>query len=110
IAYAQQRQLPIDVTAKSPYSVDQNLWGRAVETGFLEDIWNPPIEDLYTYTSDPAAPHQPDEVVITFEAGRPVAIDGEAVTPLEAITVLNRQIGRASCRESVENDVRAGRE
>jgi len=95
IAYAQQRQLPIDVTAKSPYSVDQNLWGRAVETGFLEDIWNPPIEDLYTYTSDPAAPHQPDEVVITFEAGRPVAIDGEAVTPLEAITVLNRRAGAA---------------
>jgi len=95
IAYAQQRQLPIDVTAKSPYSIDQNVWGRAIETGFLEDIWNAPIEDIYTYTSDPAAPHQPDEVVITFEEGRPVAIDGEAVTPLEAITVLNRRAGAA---------------
>ncbi len=95
IAYAQQRQLPIDVTAKSPYSIDQNLWGRAIETGFLEDIWNAPIEDIYTYTSDPAAPHEPDEVVITFEAGRPVAIDGEPVTPLEAITVLNRRAGAA---------------
>src|SRR5690606_21498579 len=95
IAYAQQRQLPIDVTAKSPYSIDQNLWGRAIETGFLEDIWNAPIEDIYTYTSDPAAPHEPDEVVITCAAGRPVAIDGEPVTPLEAITVLNRRAGAA---------------
>ena len=45
IAYAEEKNLPIDVTHKSPYSIDQNLWGRAVETGFLEDIWNGPIED-----------------------------------------------------------------
>jgi argininosuccinate synthase len=95
IAYAQQRDLPIDVTAKSPYSIDQNLWGRAVETGFLEDIWNGPTEELYAYTSDPAAPHDPDEVVITFEAGRPVAIDGETVTPYQAIATLNRRAGAA---------------
>ncbi|QSB12575.1 argininosuccinate synthase [Natronosporangium hydrolyticum] len=95
IAYCQQRDLPIDVTPKSPYSIDQNLWGRAVETGFLEDIWNPPIEDLYSYTSDPAAAHDPDEVVITFDRGNPVAIDGETVTPYEAITILNRRAGAA---------------
>jgi argininosuccinate synthase len=95
IAYAAERDLPIDVTAKSPYSIDQNLWGRAVETGFLEDIWNGPTEDLYAYTSDPAAPHDPDEVVITFELGRPVAVDGETVTPYQAITELNRRAGAA---------------
>jgi argininosuccinate synthase len=95
IAYAQQRHLPIDVTATSPYSIDQNLWGRAVETGFLEDIWNSPTEDLYAYTSDPAAPHAPDEVVITFDAGRPVAIDGDTVTPYQAIATLNRRAGAA---------------
>jgi argininosuccinate synthase len=95
IEYAQQRQLPIDVTAKSPYSIDQNLWGRAVETGFLEDIWNGPTEELYSYTSDPAAPHEPDEVVISFEQGRPVAIDGQAVTPYQAIDTLNRRAGAA---------------
>src|SRR5918997_1174536 len=61
IAFAEEKGLPIDVTAKSPYSVDQNLWGRAVETGFLEDIWNGPVEDLYSYTSDPAVPRDPDE-------------------------------------------------
>jgi argininosuccinate synthase len=95
IEYAQRHGLPIDVTAKSPYSIDQNLWGRAVETGFLEDIWNPPVEDLYTYTADPGQPREPDELVVTFEAGAPVAIDREPVTPLEAITTLNRRAGAA---------------
>jgi argininosuccinate synthase len=95
IEYAQARDLPIDVTAKSPYSIDQNLWGRAVETGFLEDIWNAPTEGLYTYTSDPAAPHEPDDVVITFEAGRPVALDGEPMTAYQAIEALNRRAGAA---------------
>ncbi|HEY8475113.1 MAG TPA: argininosuccinate synthase [Natronosporangium sp.] len=95
IEFAQSRDLPLDVTAKSPYSIDQNLWGRAIETGFLEDIWNAPTEELYAYTSDPAAPHEPDDVVITFEAGRPVAIDGEPVTPYQAIEILNRRAGAA---------------
>ena len=53
IDYAEAHDLPIDVTKKSPYSIDQNVWGRAVETGFLEDIWNGPIEDIYAYTQDP---------------------------------------------------------
>ena len=95
IAYAAERDLPIDVTEKSPYSIDQNLWGRAVETGFLEDVWNPPTEELYSYTSDPAVPHDPDDVVITFEAGRPVALDGETVTPYQAVVALNRRAGAA---------------
>ncbi|BCL16992.1 argininosuccinate synthase [Micromonospora sagamiensis] len=93
IAFAEEKGLPIDVSAKSPYSIDQNLWGRAVETGFLEDIWNGPIEDLYSYTSDPAEPRDADEVVITFDAGVPVAIDGETVTPYQAIGELNRRAG-----------------
>ncbi|MFJ6197565.1 argininosuccinate synthase [Micromonospora sp. NPDC092111] len=93
IAFAEEKGLPIDVSAKSPYSIDQNLWGRAVETGFLEDIWNAPIEDLYSYTSDPAEPRDADEVVITFDGGNPVAIDGETVTPYQAILELNRRAG-----------------
>ncbi len=93
IALAEEKGLPIDVSHKSPYSIDQNLWGRAVETGFLEDIWNAPIEDLYEYTADPAAPRDADEVVITFDAGVPVAIDGETVTPFQAIAELNRRAG-----------------
>ncbi|MFC0509443.1 argininosuccinate synthase [Micromonospora costi] len=93
IAFAEEKGLPIDVSAKSPYSIDQNLWGRAVETGFLEDIWNGPIEDLYSYTSDPAQERDADEVVITFDAGVPVAVDGETVTPYQAILELNRRAG-----------------
>ncbi|MFE9658008.1 argininosuccinate synthase [Micromonospora sp. NPDC006431] len=93
IAFAEEKGLPIDVSAKSPYSIDQNLWGRAVETGFLEDIWNGPIEDLYSYTSDPSELRDADEVVITFDAGVPVAIDGETVTPYQAILELNRRAG-----------------
>ncbi len=93
IAYAEEHHLPIDVTSSSPYSIDQNVWGRAVETGFLEDIWNAPVEDLYAYTSDPAAVREADEVTITFEDGVPVALDGEHVTMLQAIQQLNRRAG-----------------
>ena len=93
IAYAEEKNLPIDVTHKSPYSIDQNVWGRSVETGLLEDIWNAPIEDVYAYTQNPAVPRDPDEVVVTFDRGVPVAIDGETVTPLQAITELNRRAG-----------------
>jgi argininosuccinate synthase len=93
IAYAEEHHLPIEVTKKSPYSIDQNVWGRAVETGFLEDIWNAPIEDLYEYTRDPAVARDPDEVVIGFENGVPVSIDGRPVTMLQAIQELNKRGG-----------------
>ena len=69
------------------------MWGRAIETGFLEDLWNAPTKDVYVYTDDPTYPPLPDEVVIAFEHGVPVAIDGKRVTPLEAIQELNRRAG-----------------
>jgi argininosuccinate synthase len=93
IAYADEKGLPIATSKSSPYSIDQNVWGRAVETGFLEDIWNGPVEDVYAYTADPAAPRDPDEVLITFEAGVPIAIDGEKVSMLQAIQTLNERAG-----------------
>ncbi|MFI0487135.1 argininosuccinate synthase [Actinomadura sp. 9N215] len=93
IAFAEEKGLPIDVSAKSPYSIDQNLWGRAVETGFLEDIWNGPIEDVYDYTADPAEPREADEVVITFASGVPVALDGRPLTPYAIVAELNRRAG-----------------
>ncbi|MFC0040145.1 argininosuccinate synthase [Actinomadura rayongensis] len=93
IAFAEDKGLPIDVSAKSPYSIDQNLWGRAVETGFLEDIWNGPVEDLYSYTADPAEPREADEVVITFKGGVPTALDGRALTPFQIVDELNRRAG-----------------
>jgi len=93
ISYAEEHELPIDVTKRSPYSIDQNVWGRAVETGFLEDIWNGPTEDVYDYTADPTVPREPDELVLTFEHGVPTAIDGRPVTVLQAIVELNRRAG-----------------
>jgi argininosuccinate synthase len=93
IGYAEARGLPIETSKRSPYSIDQNVWGRAVETGFLEDIWNAPTEDVYDYTADPTAPRDPDELVLTFERGVPVAIDGRPVTVLQAIVELNRRAG-----------------
>ena len=69
IQYAEDHDLPIETTKHSPYSIDQNVWGRAVETGFLEDIWNGPIEDVYAYTSSPAQPREPDEIVVRFREG-----------------------------------------
>jgi argininosuccinate synthase len=94
IAYAEERNLPIDVTKKSPFSIDQNVWGRAVETGFLEDLWNAPTKDVYSYTSDPQQLQPADELVIRFEKGVPVAIDGEPVTVLQAIQQLNQRAGK----------------
>jgi argininosuccinate synthase len=93
IAFAEEHGLPIDVTKKSPYSIDQNVWGRAVETGFLEDPWNAPIEDVYSYTQAPGTSDGPDEVVVTFTDGVPTAIDGRPVTVLQAIEELNRRAG-----------------
>ncbi|MGH3490572.1 MAG: argininosuccinate synthase, partial [Actinopolymorphaceae bacterium] len=60
ISYAEQHGLPIDVSKKSPFSIDQNVWGRAVETGFLEDLWNAPTEEVYDYTQDPSVAREPD--------------------------------------------------
>jgi argininosuccinate synthase len=93
IDFANENNIPIDTTKKSPYSIDANVWGRTVETGFLEDIWNAPIEDIYSYTKDPSVSRPKDEVVITFERGIPTSIDGQKVSMLEAITELNLRAG-----------------
>src|SRR5499427_9535158 len=86
IAFAEEKGLPIDVTSRSPYSIDQNLWGRSCETGHLEDIWTAPQPDVYGYTSDPAAGLQGEEIVVSFNAGLPVAVNGEERTPLQLIS------------------------
>ncbi|MEJ4113214.1 argininosuccinate synthase [Corynebacterium kroppenstedtii] len=93
ITFAEEIDLPIEQSASSPFSIDQNVWGRAVETGFLEDLWNRPTKDLYAYTEEPSLGNAPDEVVISFVSGKPVAIDGRPVSVLEAIEELNRRGG-----------------
>lgn len=94
IAYAEEHGLPIKQSKKNPYSVDKNVWGRTVETGLLEDPWNAPEDDVWEYTQSPAQGLPAESVVITFTEGVPTAIDGKAVTPLQAIEVLNQIAGR----------------
>ncbi len=93
IEFAAAKGLPIDVTARSPYSIDQNLWGRSCETGHLEDIWEAPHDDVYGYTDDPAAGKPAEEITIGFTDGQPVALDGRPLSPLEIITELNAVAG-----------------
>lgn len=93
IAFAEEIDLPIEQSAASPFSIDQNVFGRAIETGYLEDLWNAPTKDIYAYTEDPALGNAPDEVVISFEKGKPVAIDGKQMSMLEIIEELNRRGG-----------------
>ncbi|MEB3024009.1 argininosuccinate synthase [[Mycobacterium] crassicus] len=94
IAFAEQNDIPINVTKRSPFSIDQNVWGRAVETGFLEDLWNAPTKDVYDYTEDPTVHfNAPDELIISFDKGRPVAIDGRPLSVLQIIQELNTRAG-----------------
>ena len=93
LEYAAEHNLPIAQSKKSPYSVDQNVWGRAVETGFLEDPWNAPIEDLYTYTQDPDVLREPTEVIIKFDQGIPVSIDGVYYGAIEIVKKMNELAG-----------------
>ncbi|MFR2393622.1 MAG: argininosuccinate synthase [Varibaculum cambriense] len=93
IKYAEEHELPIETTKHNPFSIDQNVWGRAVETGYLEDLWNPPTKDVYVYTDDPAYPPIPDQVVISFKQGVPVALDGQEMSVLQIIQEMNRRAG-----------------
>ena len=93
IMFAEEKGLPIDVTSRSPYSIDQNLWGRSCETGHLEDIWEAPHDDVWNYTQDPGVAREPDELVLSFVDGVPVAIDGVSKPLLSLITELNARAG-----------------
>lgn len=95
IEYAEKHGIPVPVGKESPYSVDQNLWGRSNECGILEDPWEQPPSDAFGLTVDPEnAPDEAQIVTITFEKGKPVAIDGEAY-PLDALILkLNEVAGK----------------
>ncbi|GAC1654635.1 MAG: argininosuccinate synthase [Ktedonobacteraceae bacterium] len=96
IAYAAEHNIPIKVTSASPYSVDQNLWGRSVECGILEDPWAEPPEDVYTWTVNPdsVAHSEPTYVEITFQHGIPVAFNGEEIDGVTLIESLNKTAGQ----------------
>jgi argininosuccinate synthase len=94
IQYAQKNKIPIPVTKKSPYSIDENLWGRAIECGILEDPWNAPPEDAFLWTKSPEnTPDEPTFVDIGFEQGIPVTLDGKKLDGVALISRLNKLAG-----------------
>jgi len=93
--YAVKHGIPVKATVSSPYSTDENLWGRSIECGMLEDPWNEPPEDAYELTANPLdAPNEPDFVEIAFERGLPVALDGERMDGVSLILKLNELAGK----------------
>jgi argininosuccinate synthase len=95
IGYAEEHGIPIPVTLESPYSVDENLWGRSCEAGMLEDPMVEPREDAFAWTVDPErAPQEPLYVEVDFSSGRPVALDGEKMGLVELINALNELGGK----------------
>ena len=96
IAYATEHNIPIQVTNASPYSVDQNLWGRSIECGMLEDPWAEPPAEVYAWTDDPDSPQvlEPTYLEITFQHGIPTALNGEEIEGTMLIEGLNKQAGK----------------
>ncbi|MBG9448378.1 argininosuccinate synthase [Cytobacillus firmus] len=95
IEYAKQNNIPIPINLDSPYSIDQNLWGRSNECGVLEDPWAAPPEDAYDLTvSLEKAPDTPDTVEIGFEKGVPVSLNGNSMKLSELIADLNELAGK----------------
>ncbi|HET7744071.1 MAG TPA: argininosuccinate synthase [Gaiellaceae bacterium] len=93
IEYALARGIPVVQTTASPYSIDENLFGRSIETGVLEDPWSRPPEEPYALTSDPTGAPAPLEIVLGFERGLPVSCDGEELPLAELIRRANRLAG-----------------
>ncbi len=89
IDYAIARGIEIPITKASPYSIDVNMWGRSCETGVLEDPWVAPPADAFAWTVDPASAPPAVEIVIGFEGGIPVSIDGERVGPVALVERLD---------------------
>jgi argininosuccinate synthase len=95
IAYARERGLQIRVTLDSPYSVDENLWGRSIEGGHLEDAGRAAPEEVFDWTSHPDAwPAEPEWVTVRFDQGIPVAVDGVPMGPVELVRAMNQRAGR----------------
>jgi argininosuccinate synthase len=94
IDYAQERGIEIPITRASPYSIDVNIWGRSCETGVLEDPWVTPPADAYEWTVAPGDAPDPVELVIGFEGGIPVSIDGERLGSVDLTERLHALGGR----------------
>lgn len=104
--WAKAHGIPVPTTKKSPYSIDDNLWGRAIECGVLEDPWCEPPADIWTLTADAqSAPDQPEYLEIGFEAGVPRSLNGEEMGLVDMIKIINVKAGMHGCGrlDMVEN-------
>lgn len=93
--YAIEHGIPVKATTESPYSIDENMWGRSIECGILENPWNEPPSDAYTLTVDACdAPDEAEYIEISFEEGIPVAINGETTDGVLLVKYLNEIGGK----------------
>jgi len=93
IAYAEAHGIPVEAKQASPYSIDDNLFGRTIEAGMLEDPWVAPPEDAFVLTGSPSDAPAPTEVVLGYEQGVPVSLDGAELPLHKLVTALNEQAG-----------------
>src|SRR5215216_6387653 len=94
MAYAEEHGIPVPTTKEAPYSVDENLWGRSIEAGPLEDPDHEPTEDVFELTTSPEnAPDEPQYVEIGFEEGLPTSLDGEKLPLVDLIAELGAVAG-----------------
>ncbi|MCU1486163.1 MAG: argininosuccinate synthase, partial [Actinomycetia bacterium] len=91
IHYAYGKQIPITATKEKVYSIDDNLWGRAIECGEMEDPWAVPPVGVWSMTKQTAT--EPRDLVVSFEQGKPVALDGESLGLVDLITRMNEVVG-----------------
>ena len=92
--YARERGIPLPITKDKPYSIDENIWGCAIECGEMEDLWAEPPADAWRMTKDPAlAPKGSVEIIIGFDQGIPVSLDGREMGGVELIRYLNDLAG-----------------
>ncbi len=95
LEYAREHGVPVKASIESPYSIDENMWGRSIECGALEDPWIAPPSDAFTLTVDPwDAPDEPENVEISFENGVPVSLNGEVLDGVSLVQKLNEIAGR----------------
>ncbi len=95
IEYAKEHEIPITVKKETPYSTDENLWGRSCECGVLEDAYVEPPEDAYEWTNSPSkAPGETSYLEITFEKGIPTKLDGKKLDPVQLVEKLNEVAGK----------------
>jgi argininosuccinate synthase len=95
IEYAQAHNIPVPITKASPYSIDENLWGRSIECGVLEDTWNEPPEDVFLWTKSPErTPTRPAYLEIGFEKGIPVSLNGRKVEPVTLVQKVHNLAGK----------------